>query len=452
MSYSVCVIDDSIPAAKMPETIDDAERLNRSNLKLLLTDSSIWDDENIKSLMQQFAENLDTWNLSAFTNPDFFKTCCKNELYRPDVIILDYDFPSVSDKNWFRPYLLELLNNKFVIVSIYTGADAKQTVEQLLMEPDFNQYKERVFVLPKEGDNSAKTLLDKINTLYENSFSCKFGKELKHNAIDAIDKILIDLGKVTLNDVSNYFKITQDTTSDLIDFVAERFRNQLSVADFSELPTALPENTPTSVELCEKLWSHRLYFYSNSSDKKVRKGDIIVNNSGTRLFLVISATCDLSRCWHKNFGRVNVIPLHRLDKTNKGLIEKKLLLTRKKENVKDNLSQKSLTTSIEGFPEGPFILPFLKIQDKFNDFIGFPKEIMSLPVKKPANITDCAKLKDAPLDYDHWSLYKKLCSISEPFQTPLVELILSAIAGCGVPDYPEKIKEAIKERSRKIFE
>ncbi|MDE3058818.1 MAG: hypothetical protein KGJ59_12765, partial [Bacteroidota bacterium] len=93
--------------------------------------------------------------------------------------------------------------------------------------------------------------------------------------------------------------------------------------------------------------------------------------------------------------------------------------------------------------EDPIIFPFLKLNSNYSNFILFPKEITNVYVKSAE--PDKKKVRISPLKYDDWNDYGLICSLSEPFLTPVIEHILSAIAGYGTPDYPVVVKKMIEE-------
>lgn len=49
------------------------------------------------------------------------------------------------------------------------------------------------------------------------------------------------------------------------------------------------------------------------------------------------------------------------------------------------------------------------------------------------------------MKYSYWSGAERVCTISEPFLTPVMQHVLNTIGGNGVPDYPEHMKEILKK-------
>lgn len=440
MSYSVCLIDDAFPTSQISE-IDDTKRLNSSNLKALLAKDDIWADENVKTLTGKLVGDAEAWSVSAFTNPNIYFNCRKDELYTPEIVIFDWEYPT-KDKSTAE-HLQTILETCFSIIYIFTGADKKHEVDSLIQKEPFNLYKERIRVMHKEDKNSVENMLKEVKKVYESSFSFKFGKELRSNALNSIEKILVELGKITIKEASNYFA----NKKDLIDFTAERFRNYLISAEFENTQEKVSTRNANNDEIIKQLWFYRLYFRKDEKDKYVRRGDIIqLGDTSDTLYIVISGDCDLQRFWHKNLGHLTLLPLYIMKKENTDLIDKKLCLTRKKNELKDKLCQASLTGRIDCLCEGPFILPFLKINNVFCAYFGLPTAITSINVTVADN-----KLKDEPLTYGHLSNYRYLLSLSEPFLTPLIQNILDKISGVGVPDFG-LAKDIIKDSNNTLLQ
>lgn len=445
--YSICIIDDKIPisAGRFEET----NIVNSSDLNTLLkSHEKDWEEEVVKNLVEILLAEKG-YELYAFINPEFYFIYLENNLIRPDIIILDWDFPTMPKS--MEQYLTEMLERSFNLIHIYTGIDRKHEIDNLINGQDYITYKKRLFLLHKEEDKS----IDKLNKSIAkniNNYSFKFGRELRRKSIDAVDKILIELGKVTLNQINQYFKITNETNKDLIEFIGERFKNLLDESQFDSIDDHEEEQgTIDDPRIIKNLWSYRLYHYSKNKDNIVRRGDIIYNiNKGvSNLFVVLSADCDLEKFWHKNYGYINLVSLHEINENNQDFYEK-LKLTRKKADIKSYLFQQSLTTPIQHQSEGPFILPFLKINDKYNNYLAIPNELISVKISNP--IIERSELKKQKLKYEHWNEYKRIALISEPFLTPLIEHILKAISGYGVPDYTESVQTLIKEENKGIIE
>src|SRR3989344_975827 len=101
MRYSVCIIDNDIPAAgpqAQASGIKDSELLNASNMQLLLNQET-WADEVIKSLTEKLFEQKDSdgvspkWKIYGLTHPSLFTTILDHDFFRPDLIVFDWEYP-----------------------------------------------------------------------------------------------------------------------------------------------------------------------------------------------------------------------------------------------------------------------------------------------------------------------------------------------------------------------
>ena len=80
------------------------------------------------------------------------------------------------------------------------------------------------------------------------------------------------------------------------------------------------------------------------------------------------------------------------------------------------------------------------------NFLAIPKELSPTRITTPAdwnNFTDRQK-KEHPMKYSYWVDAERICTVSEPFLTPVIQHVLSTIGGIGVPDYPEQMKTVLK--------
>lgn len=449
MKHSICLIDDKIPLTddKVKPFIKNPNRkINSSEIDFVLdtVPPEEWGEKELNTLLWELRKEQD-YKLSVFLNPEFFFNHNEyEEDYRPQIIILDWDFglPDSTAK-----YLTDLLEFSFSLIFIYTGKDNKHSIEALINTTEFNKYKSRVFVFHKDENGSVEELKKQIDESEKNNFSFSFGQKLRESTLLATDKILIDLGKITVNQLGHYLKIMEGRTRDFIDFLTERFRATISSGEYTGLENLQLEEGNSDDDVARAIWRYRLYNKPPESDNRVLRGDIITLN-GTYC-LVISADCDLSRFWHKSYGFMNVIPLHPLKKSNDQL-KNRFLLTRKKANV--NFKHSSLTTTPNGLATGSFILPFMEINGENFSFYGFPKEIKSISIVTPEDLDTTDKKSSAHLKYLHLpNGAKRVANLSEPFLTPLIEHIFSSLAGYGVPDYPESISKLIIENSMEFI-
>src|SRR5580698_7111710 len=101
MRYSVCVIDNDIPASGTEAQalgVTDSALLNASNLQLLLQREK-WLDEVIRNLVETLLSQKDSdgisskWDVYGFTNPSFYINAIDQGTFRSDVIVFDWDYP-----------------------------------------------------------------------------------------------------------------------------------------------------------------------------------------------------------------------------------------------------------------------------------------------------------------------------------------------------------------------
>jgi hypothetical protein len=456
MRYSVCIIDDKIPASGI-EGIRDSDLLNASNLQLLLQQEALWTDHVIKNLVKTLLEQKDTdnvtskWDVYGFTNPSFYINTLNDGLFRSDLIVFDWEYPGTGSGSGTdsERILKEILENTFCLIFIFSGADREAEIRTVLAKPEFQEYKERLHYLDKtvSGADQTNVLLTKAEEMYGNNFSFTFAAELRKKSVQVMDKILSELGRATLSDVRNYLKLEETGTKrDLVDFIAERFRAGLVASDIPEIASS-GVTSGADKELVKKIWSYRLYLpidaTMNAGDELVRRGDV-VKCSG-QYFLVVTADCDLKRFWHKNFGSINLLPLHRLHDSNAELREM-LTFCISPGDLKQG-EFRHLTDKLGKLSEGPFILPFVKIDGNYESFVVMPKEFTATKIGLHAEVSDRSKgeRKTLYLKYTWWSGTEKICSVSEPFLTSIIQHILNVIGGYGVPDYPHPTMKSIFE-------
>jgi hypothetical protein len=457
MRYSVCVIDNDIPASGTQAEefgIIDTALLNGSNLQLLLQRTT-WADDVIRNLIATLLSQRDTdgisprWDVFGFTNPSFYINSINGGFFRSDLIVFDWEYPGAQNatETNSESILREILERTFCLIFIFSKADKKAEIDEILAKPEFQPYKERLYYLDKsvEGLDQTGVLLQKADEMYEQNFSFKFAGELRRKSVQCADQILSDMGRASLNDVKNLLVVSHGGKKDLIDFLAERFRTSIAGQTIYDLVDQIPETTGAAPAIDETLashvWSYRLYFQQENGDDLVRRGDIVA--VGNEVLLVLSADCDLVRFWAKNFGIINAVSLHGLDQSNTTLKDMLKLC------VTPNLAQpvNSLLSKVGDLSEGPFVLPFVPKGGALKHFIAIPKDLLSRRIPTPAGWDAFPKnvKKSHPMKYAYWEGAERLCTISEPFLTPVVQHVFNTLGGNGVPDYPEHMKGILKK-------
>ena len=456
MKYSVCVIDDKIPASGV-EGIRDSQLLNASNLQLLLQKIDLWTDTVIANLVKTLLEQKDTdgvtskWDVYGFTNPTFFINTLDGGLSRFDIVVFDWEYPGTGTGAGTdsESILKEILEKTFCLIFVFSGADREQEIKAILAKPEFQEYKERLEYLNKSvsGADQSNTLLQKAEQMYADNFSFKFASTLRRKAVQSVDKILSDMGKASLNDVKNHVVVGDGGKKDFIDFFTERFRTSLAGKDVYDLVGQIPEPTGAAAPdeaLAAKIWSYRLYFQQETGDDMVRRGDIV--KIGDTYSLVLSADCDLGYFWKKNLGIINMVALHELDNANSNLRDL-LTLCVKADKIPLSGKPSSLLGQIGDLSHGPFILPFVPAENARKNFIAVPKDLVTKRIGLPTRfsmLTEKQKSRIA-VEYPHWPGAQRVCTISEPFLTPVIQHVFNTIGGNGVPDYPPLMTEILKK-------
>lgn len=472
---SLCILDDRIPVEHLTEiSINDTSYLDENVLRNCLTlkkeDGSIsdWGDENLRNFVDSVKDD-DNYVLSGFKNHSFFFNYREDVLFSPDIIVFDWDMGDGGQDS--SANLLKLLASTYCLVAIFTGEDTEEGVSQELNKSEFMEYKHRCFLIKKQDDDSVKVLKSNIKAR-EKDFSFEFGNKFRKASLSALDEILVELGKVTSGELNHYFKIEDE--NDLEVFISEKYGslfninvNSLTVlkgykwADsllhvvrrkFEKALTSLnissinKENPPAiDKDILEKLWSYRLYHKYPGTDKNVRKGDIVCKEG--KFYLIINSDCHLPHLWAKNLGFINVIPLHLIDTSNDSL--KKILNLTEKGSARD-YKQNSFSERMKSFPEGAFCMPFVPIKDGYKTFLFFAKNLTYLQIAKP-DLLQGESFKTKIFTYDFFDGYIRTCTLSEPFLTPIISNILSAIAGQGCPDYSNTTKTLIDNKIKQIF-
>ncbi|MBF0319895.1 MAG: hypothetical protein HQL01_08870 [Nitrospirae bacterium] len=479
MRTEICFIDDEIIA---PEGMD-IGRLNAAILKYSLKALS-WPSPEVKNLVEKLVNDADNWTVSAFTNPNIYLNAVEDEGYSPEIIIYDWEYPVVVDSP--IKILEEILQKTYAAVYIYSNTDHKILIDAALRDTTLHTYiDKRLFILMKT-EGSPDELVKKATELSTSNFSFKFGKLLRLTTIEAINSILVEFGKHDIDFIRNLVVLsehvkqetvlkemistkimhkltesgdllnalitegglTEEAASTVYEIIKGKLSAKLSELVLQDIPQKEKDNNnendnkKAEPETLKKLWSLRLYY--KPSDRLVRSGDIVKMSTDSSLYMVITPNCDLSKFWTKCFGYINLVKLYDI-KDDKDCIIEYLIhkMTTKKANETYEslkLGQSLTAKNINNFPEGPFILPFVTAGDRLQYLMGFPKELSSYKVNHPTGKDE----KPVKLSYEQWVEAKRLCTIGEPFVSPLISHCLSSVAGHGTPDYPDNLKNAIQ--------
>lgn len=447
MSYSVCIMDDNIPVSRV-DGFDDTKVISFSMLKYLLQHQIDWEENELKELVSKLVENKNISILNAFHNPSFFLDYSSETAYVPEAIIYDWNYKGL-DPDDSKELLVEILKCNYAIVFIYTREDQSHEIDKMIAEEEFKDYQGRLSIIHKESENSVDKLLCKLKEKNEENFSFRFGKLLRNTSQNVINNILVQLGRASVDQIGHFlnFDHEENDNTDLFQLIGERFKNQFIVSEELKDFDFQVDSTPEEIEeLAPKIWSQRLYNYY-PTNKRVQMGDIIKKED--ELFIVLSADCDLRRHWHKNFGYVSLIPLHKISKDNEYL-KSQLELSRTANQLTRSFRVSSFSNKIDPLPEGQHLLPFLRISDCYSNFILFAKELRAVKIDEPS-LPEQGHLKREYLKYGKQFEYEKIATVSEPFLSPLVQNIIRSISGFGSPNIPEPVHELISKDFKEMF-
>jgi hypothetical protein len=475
--YNFYLCDDALPVLERgPLKTEDV--IGHSALQYILAESGLaWPEAVVKELLEKAAADSQ-WRLRAARSPEFFIKEFERSLDRPDVLVFDWDYPGVKDP---EGYLLEFLSRTYCIIQIYSGADMKEQIQKVISADKFSGYQRRLF-LSEKTEVTPDQLLKAVEKSYNENFSYRFGAQLRSTASKSLEEILVSLGRNSIDEVmallhaagttegdfkelfveklKNHLRedetlikgavemgVTADVAQALVDLVADKLRNDLNSEEVRLMIAGrgIRDVDAKTKEAAAKLWSYRLYY--KPSDNCVRRGDFIEREETKDRFIVVNADCDLNRLWSKNYGYVNLVPACEIGKESKKLAQRFKMA----KITADNLDFKipSIANTPSRLADGTLLLPFVPIENRFFDFLIFPKEIVSIPIEAPASAEgDVDKIRQSGLSYDSFPGFQRLCTLSEPFVTPFVVTLLSALQGQGVPDYPPVVRETIQARSR----
>lgn len=450
MKKNICIIDDSLPVNDYSDFINNIKLIDESALKYLCKKHKEWTEEPLRGLINTILESHSDWGLSAFQNPSFYFNHTNEEIFSPDIIIFDWDYGVQSEAT--EEHLYNILSKTYSIIGIFTGADKRQEIEELIKSQRFEKYKDRIHLVEKGEENAISKIINETNSKFDSHFSYKFGQELKFNSIKSLDSILISISNLSFDDFVNTFGHTKDgskkyiTNNEFIEILSEKYRNYLTNEYFSQSSYEANNNLQTLTDdILRELWSYRMYYKPN--DKIVRTGDIIelAGKSPSIKFLVISADCHLHKFWSKNLGSITLVPLQKIDKENTDLANKLALskgIADYRKNAPTSIANYWVIDSLTIIPNIPN-----EIKDetsiKYHDYIVFPKDIFSIYIKPP--LEDLGSNRKLTLSYEHFTECDATnrININEPFKTPLIQFIINQISGFGAPDYPIELRNAI---------
>lgn len=459
--------------------INPAHSRNKDNDRIFYNDElqdfvgmpdEVWTDVIVKNLCSSLISN--GWLVYGFSHPNHLLENLENDSSMcPAIIIYDWDYAGSSNES--SSILKEILSNYPVYIFVYTGNDKIEEITDLIQSNEFHLYERRISPLAKiiNGESSVNSLTTELNNLIQGDFSFMFGSNMRKILLNGIDKTLSKFSNMDINNVLKLLNCEQNedlnneikqmivnkvidyikTSNDVDDIIREldsnikiinEVKNILSSKIEKDIISAiLAIDTSNSTEeecdndeaktLMRELWSYRLY--NNPTDNIVRTGDIIREKGSTNynnLYLVITDNCSLTRFKNKTGGLLNTIEL------------KPLNLFYKDEIQVNNISSLTNAHGFSGTNGKPIMLPYIKINNNYVDYVLFMQNHKCLSVAK-AN-------KNDPLLYDSEFNYERVCSVSSEFIHPLIGTIISNLYGWGCDDYSIAVQDDLKARCNQL--
>lgn len=433
--YSICILDDKIPASSLSDYMDDSKILNRNNFRHILTiKEQDWEEQQLYQLINKLYKKPEEYEITGFTSHSLFFNYIEENIFSPDIIIFDWDVGETNPKD----NLLNLLKEKYCLVAVYTGADSQDEIKMTIEREEFDEYRERLFIQTKGEDNSIKKLEDGIKKRLQ-LFSFKLNQVIKKNTLQSVDNILINIGKLSFSQFVSLFGENKNgekeiSKTDFTNIFLEKLKYELSSIGISDVELKTHDENIDDINLIRKLWHYRLYHKCN--DSVIRKGDII--KKGNKYFLVIASDCHLNKFWKSSLGYLTIIPLHKISKQNRGFT--------KRINYRKDLESYSLTSLVNPRIDFLTILPSLVEKDsEFYDYALNPREISSFEVALPDGGNG-----DKKLTIDDVKGYEKYISLSEPFISSLFLFITQKFSGFGLPDFSKELQKSIRENLKKL--
>lgn len=453
--YSICILDDGIPLEDYKGLISHCMFVD------LCSDKEKWKDKPLYKLIESLtsaklpkkeesSEEENKYIISGFSNCNFFLNHIVEDIFSPDIVVFDWDYPGIEDPS---PILLEILESQYSMIFIFTGADTETKVESAI-KGSFDKYKNRIKVLYKDTEESLSDLQSGIEDALK-TFSFQYSHHLKQKTLKALDSILSSFGQFSIKEFVKFFGELRggDRVLSFLDFneiIADKLKTKLINDGDTDVP-ALPKvnngisEPPLPEEKIKELWGFRLYH--QPKDDIVRRGDIFKLKDET--FMVISADCDLARFWKKNLGFLTIVPLMKI--CDNALKE---MLNGAKVDFK-GFSLTSLTnpSSIENIT----VLPGLSFKEKngennLTDYVVMTKSVSSIYIQKPDKDDKNNNFNpESPLTYRHIAKKFKTISfedrkkIAEPFLSPLIQFVIGNITSLGVPDFSAGLQGILKD-------
>lgn len=458
MNINVCLIDDALMnISKESKLLCEFEI--KAKIEEIAPVGAKEDEKNLKKFISSIIKD-DEITLFGYSNPRFYNINIGNQPFF-DVVIYDWDYGATASIINPEEELNKLIEKSYCFIYIYSFLKDVETTKNI--DKIKNKLLYRVDYLKKGEENSSDLLIKKINDIKTSNFSAKFANELRNNALKSVEKILVSLSHLDIEQFHNIMgtKNNEEKKRDILEFISEKFKNNMIEMEFSlppkeealnnqsnESDTGAESGESIEAPSVKELWNYRMYTEINSNI--VRKGDIYEKKGGNGEYILITTPdCQLVR-YHENktFGILNYCVL-----ISQASIEKKV-----KQLVESNSSPKnicikgdkihSLIKQIKDKESDAYLLPYVTIKDSedghHNDtsLFLFPKMYSYSEIQckqKKVDKQNASYLKRGDIS----EYYTYITSLNEPFLSELIKEIYDKLQGNGVPDYTENFKEEI---------
>lgn len=445
MSFVVCLIDDALLRVNREPKLLSECQINNKILDIAPEEDAEEHEKNLQAFIESIISQTDM-TLYGYTNPTFYNS---NIGQHPafDVVIYDWDYAGSGGAIDPAEQLEKLINDSHCFVYVYSHMDDGVHKEQIEAIKAKNPH--RVDFLLKGETNSAETLKSKIQEYKSSSFSAQFAQQFRVNASKSVEKILVRLAHLGTEKFHKMMGTNdEEKKKDLVEFISEKFKNELMQMSFSLPPVETTEEggsttAPETVETVaspeepsiKELWHYRMY--STISDERVRKGDIY-KNIDDEYILIMTPNCQLVK-YHDNktFGILNycnLIATSNLENTIKRLVLHEG--TAKAQNTclgKSVQPVYSLINQVGSKESAPFILPYVTLEDV--NLVLFPKMFTYTEIQ--------VKNQQAYLKRDELAGYTYVTSLSEPFLSELIKEIYDKLERNGVPNFSDQVQKEI---------
>ena len=436
MPFSICIIDDGFDTPAFEAEIEHHSYLSIATIQLILTKD--WGDEvQLQALCEFLVSERDEtgssckWTLKGFSHPTRFTDVFETQDYRPNIVIFDWEYTTEVDQIAF---LQNLVKKSHAQIYVFSGYDQQDNIQQQLAD-NAESLRGRVSLFPKNSDgvDNHEALTTEINRKIDDNFAFKFGGQLRSVVNKSLDRVLVELGRLNLNDVIEILSKSSETVldndaktlladkikselkeaeelsswlkektgsaesaSELIEIVAQKIQSDVLSSELTHTPTPDGHAIADREKVESELWSYRV-FHQNT-DGKVRAGDILKyeGSAHVRYFMVMTGPCDVAMFWKKTAGILSWIELHPLESPYAPIKENSNAVrtnAQNKNKFKVGLRKvSSLTNRVADIAGSPFYIPHVPNSGELLDFLVYPYGLTNLNVPPRSDVpSDTAK-------------------------------------------------------------